>query len=286
MRIALITCRVIPEPDLDESLTLDALNAAGVRAELVPWDDPSIDLSPYDLAILRSCWNYPESPGAFREWLERAEGQCRLMNPADIVRWNLDKRYLLELEARGIPIVPTKLLESGSEAAPLSEVLPGAGWSDIVIKPAVSAGSFCTRRFRDGEREDAEAFLRETLLHRSMLIQPTLSSFEDPGERAVIWIAGVATHAIRKSVRYSGQEEKVSEALPVTDTERRLVDRILEDFRDRLLYARVDTVVDASGDLLVSEVELIEPSLYFLQSPSALERFVNAVLEDSAARSS
>ncbi len=277
-RIALITCAELPEPDPDEALLLEALRGAGHVAELLAWDDPQADPAAFELCVLRSCWNYYRAPMAFRAWIDDAAARSRLVNPSPVAHWNLHKRYLRDLAAAGVPIVPTAWLSSGN-AKDLAQILDARRWGDFVLKPAVSAASYRTRRFDGGPNADlaaAERFVGELTAEGDALLQPWLPGFADPGERSLVWIDGEITHAVRKSPRFEGQAEQVCEATPVTTEDLDLAGAALARFDGELLYARIDVIRDPTG-LLVSELELIEPSLFLAQSPAALARFVAAI---------
>ena len=229
---------MLPEPDPDQEPLLGALWEAGLAAELLAWDDPGAPRpGAFELCVLRSSWNYFRAPEAFLAWCAEAAGASRLLNPLPLVRWNLHKRYLLELEAAGVPVVPTVLLERGA-AADLAGLTAERGWDDLVVKPAVSAASYLTRRFRPGEAPAGQAFLAALLAERDALVQPYLPAAEGSGERALVFIDGALSHAVRKSPRLSGDDERVS------------------------------------------ELELIEPSLFLVQSPPALERLVRAIVRN------
>lgn len=277
-RIAWVTCEVLPEPDPDQDPTLAALRRAGLDADLLAWDDPAGDPSAFDLCVLRSCWNYYEDPQAFLAWIERAASESHLVNPAPVVRWNLHKRYLRALQAADVPVVPTAWFERGGPAD-LATTMRERGWDDVVVKPAVSAASFLTRRFGPDGIEDGERFLARLVAERDAMVQRYMPSVEHPGERALVWIDGEFTHSVRKSPRFAGGDEQVSEALPLSRRQREIGARALRhvDGAADLLYARVDVVEDDDGALVVSELELMEPSLFLLQSPPAAERFVQAV---------
>jgi hypothetical protein len=289
--VALASCLTLPEPDPDLAPLLAALHAAGLSAEVLAWDDPGADFARARVTLLRSTWNYSEQPGAFLAWVDRTAACSSLWNRRETVRWNTHKSYLLDLEARGVPAVPTHLVRRG-EKTRLHDVARERGWTEVVVKPAVSAGSRATLRVRvAGERavgtataaDDAdfargEAHLRALAAREDVLVQPYLRSVEAYGERAVVWIDGEPTHAVRKSPRFLGDAEVVSAAVPIADDEADLARRAVAAAPGPLLYARVDLARDARGAPRVMELELVEPSLFFPQAPAALDRYVAAVL--------
>jgi hypothetical protein len=279
LRIA--TCRPLPEPDPDEEPLLAALAARGVRARMAAWNDPREDWDSPVATVVRSTWDYPQHAPEFLAWIERAARAGPLWNPAGVLRWNVHKFYLRELAERGFPIVPTAFVERGRRTR-LAELLARHGWSDAVVKPAVSAASFRTLRVRagaPGELERGEAHLAGLLAERDALVQRYAPEVETSGERALVWIDGELTHCVRKSPRFAGQEESVSGALTPDADERELALALIERFRPGLLYARIDLVRDERGAPQLMELELIEPSLFLVQHPPALARLADALAE-------
>lgn len=258
---------MLDEPDPDLEPLARAIEARGVGASIVAWDEGPLHRD-FDAAILRSTWNYVPVRDDFCAWVESAAMTTRFWNPPDIVRWNTDKTYLRDLEARGVPIVPTRFV---------SQTLEEISWRDVVIKPRISAASFATRRFDLSQsRSEAEAFLREHR-ERAMMVQPYIDSVDAYGERSLVWIAGELTHAIRKVPRFSDGEERVGSALSICEDEFEVATKALAPMAERLLYARVDLVRDAENRPCVMELELVEPSLFLLQHLPALERLADAV---------
>ena len=275
MRIGFVTCKVLPEPDVDESVLLDACSACGVDFGLVPWDSGGAP-DGYDFLVLRSCWNYHVDIAAFLDWLAVVERQVTVVNPPDIVRWNADKRYLADLAAKGVPTVPTVWVDRRNGTS-VTRSAAELGVDKIVVKPTVSAASWKTKAFASEQFDESERFLSGILTDRDAMVQPFLSSVETIGERSVVWIDGEVTHAIIKKPRFSGEEESVSEAVEPTVHERELVANAISGFEVRLLYARLDLMLDDAGEWRVSELELIEPSLFLSQHSPALSRFVAAL---------
>ncbi|MGE3171445.1 MAG: RimK family alpha-L-glutamate ligase [Planctomycetota bacterium] len=279
IRAALITCRALPEPDFDEAPLLAALAAAGVRAVPVAWDDPTARLGDFDTAVLRSCWNYHEDPAAFARWIDATAAATRLLNPPAALRWNLHKGYLLELERRLVRIVPTALVRADGVApgaASFAATMAARGWDDAVVKPAISAGSARTRRFARAETAAAQAFLQDNLRRGDMLVQQFQPTVGTHGERSLVWIDGAFTHSIRKEPRFAGQDEAVTPAA-IEPADLAFAERVLAAAPLDLAYARVDLMHDADGAPMLSELELLEPSLFFPQCPPAAARFAAMV---------
>jgi hypothetical protein len=173
-------------------------------------------------------------------------------------------------------VVPTVLLERGSSGR-LADIMRANGWRRAVVKPAVSAASYQTLEVTDVNASEGEAHLRAVLAERDALVQPYVASVEDYGERAVTWIDGRFTHAVRKSPRFAEDEESVSEAVPIAPDELSAAESALAAVDGPLMYGRVDLARDDRGEPMVMEMELIEPSLYLLQHGPALERLVAAI---------
>lgn len=280
MELRIATSRPLPEPDVDEGPLLAALAARGIQARMVAWDDPAEDWAARVPTVVRSTWDYPHRPEAFLAWVERASRAAPLWNPPAVLGWNAHKFYLDELARAGFAVVPTACLERGARRT-LDELRAEHGWDDVVIKPAVSAGSFGTLRSGAAEPAEGEAHLKRLLAERDVLVQPYAGAVETSGERALVWIAGELTHAVRKSPRFAGQQESVSAAVPVAADERALAEGLLAWLRTRfsseLLYARIDLVRDEHGEPRLMELELIEPSLFLVQHAPALTRLAEAL---------
>jgi glutathione synthase/RimK-type ligase-like ATP-grasp enzyme len=274
--VRLVTCRPLPEPDADEAPLLAALRAAGIDARMAVWDDPS-ETWEGGLSVIRSTWDYHLKIDAFLEWVARASRRSTLLNPPDVVRFSAHKRYLGELARAGLPVMPTVLLERGARAD-LADLMAERGWSDVVVKPAVSAASFRTARFHREEATAGQGHLDALLAERDVLIQPYLASVEGYGERAVVWIDGEVTHSVRKSPRFGGEHESVSPALEPSADERATAGAFVAHVGQDLLYARIDLARDEQGRPLLMELELVEPSLFLVQSPRALERLVRGIV--------
>lgn len=277
-KVFLLTCMELPEPDHDAPLLDAALRARDLDPELLAWDAPSslarLRAAPGSLVVVRSTWNYYQSYPAFLELVQNASTCARLCNPADVIAWNTDKRYLETLAARGVAIVPTRYVEGAGEGT-LAALMEGEGWTDVVVKPRVSAGSFETHRFRRGAVDEARFARLRT--ERPLMVQPYVPSVETTGERSVVCFEGEVSHAIRKSPRFAGGAESVR-AEPVSPDEAAFARKALAAAGfGPLLYARVDMARGPAGEPWLLELELTEPSLFLEGNESALARFADAI---------
>ncbi|ABP55523.1 ATP-grasp domain-containing protein [Salinispora tropica] len=287
-RVALVTCADFPNLESDDRLVHAPLAARGVAAETVIWDDPGVDWAGYDLVVLRSPWDYPARRDAFVAWAATVPA---LANPADIVRWNTDKRYLEQLSAAGVATVPTAWIEPGRQWS-----LP-AERGEYVIKPSVSADSRDTGRYdlADPEhRELAQAHVRRLgAAGRVTMVQPYLSAVDTNGETALLFLAGPDglrfSHAIRKGAMLTGPDlgpgsPRNSERITTrtaTPEQLAVAEKVLAEVPggpERLLYARVDLIPGEGETPLLVELELTEPSLFLGYADGAPDRLADAIL--------
>ncbi len=283
IRIALATCADFPQLDDDDGLLPPAFAAAGATAVPTVWDDASIRWSDFDAVVLRSTWDYPDHAAAFTSWLTQVEDTTRLINPARLVHWNMDKGYLGVLASGGLPTVPTSFVQPGGYLR-----LPTEG--EFVLKPTVSAGS------RDTARYDARSDGMQAVGHaqrlleagRTVMVQPYVHSVDTAGETALLFMGGSFSHAVRKgpllALGAQPTEElfaaEVIEPRIATSAQQELARAVLQAVPTSLgtpTYARVDLLDTPSGPIVL-ELELIEPSLFLNHGHGAAERLVAAVL--------
>lgn len=274
MRLRIASCLTLPEPDPDAAPLAAALAAAGVEAEVLAWDDPAVDWDQPVPTLLRSTWNYSLAPAAFLAWCARVAAVAPLLNPLDVIEANTHKGYLLGLAGRGVPVVPTALVPRGAGPEALAAALVDRPWGRLVIKPAVGAGSLGAQVFAPDQRAAAAAHLATWAARGDVLVQPYQTSVDDHGERSLVWLDGVLTHAVRKSPRFAGDDERITGPHPIADDERDVALAALAPWAERILYGRVDLARGADGVPQVMELELVEPSLFFARHPPALDRLL------------
>jgi glutathione synthase/RimK-type ligase-like ATP-grasp enzyme len=263
----------------DDRSAIPAFAARGLELVPVVWTEPLPGR--LDALILRSTWDYHLRLPEFLEWVRTVEARgVPLWNHPDTVRWNVDKAYLLEVERRGIPILPTRHLARGTGVA-LSALLREAGWPEAVVKPSVSGGAFGTWRAGSGAEDDVR--FATQLEAMDCLVQPFAPELVSAGEWALLFFRGRYSHAVLKRPApgdFRVQEEFGGVVVPAEAPPEVVATatRALEAAGQDTLYARVDGVV-RNGRLELMELELVEPTLFFESSPGAAERFAAAVDE-------
>ena len=279
MRIALVTCRRLPDLDPDDHPLAEELTARGHAATPAIWDEAAIDWASFDVALLRSPWDYHHRLDEFLGWAARAAEATRLLNPLALVRWNSHKSYLVELAGRGADVIPTEILPAGA-TVDLRSFLSQRGWARAVVKPAVSADAFGTVLVGGETMAAGQAHADAMLAERDMMIQPYFASVEEPGERCLIHIDGRFSHAVRKRSHFLGGRHVGPEGRSVeaADDERAAATRVLELSGARsALYARVDLARDDDGRPRLMELELVEPTLFFTSAAGSAARMADAL---------
>ena len=257
------------------------LAACGWTVDEVPWRSGA-DWDTYDLVVIRSPWDYHDAPAEFVAALAEIDASsARLDNPLPVVRWNLDKTYLRDVKAAGVPTVPTRWAD-GLTPGVLADAVERWGGGEVVAKPTVSANADGT--FRLGPDAETWADALAALADRPCLVQPFVPAVVDEGEFSAFAFGGEISHAILKTPAHGDfrvQEEHGGRIVSVApDADLRAITASALDavpWPEPLLYARVDAVRLADGSLAIMELELIEPSLYFPYGPGSAERFAAAL---------
>jgi len=282
MRVAFLTSGAMPGLYSDDLLAAKVLVARGHEVAPAVWDKTTIaTLNGFDAVVMRSPWDWYSRPLEFESFLERlGDLASPLFNPHSMLLDFYDKTYLRSLEERGVPIVPTRWVTRDALET-LPDLIRAEGWARAVIKPTVSANSSSTHLFSAREARKVMSSLRQKD-HHAYLVQPYLEEIEHDGEWSLIFFGGVYSHAVRKYPKlgdfrvqhdHGGRvEPHVANAL--------LIEQATEAVRRGVpgaLYARVDGVV-REEQLLLMELEVIEPELFFRTDPDAADRFADALI--------
>lgn len=298
-RIAILRCGKLPSfvtweiPNLDELFEEDQLlirgfGAQGFDASSVVWNDPTVDWKQFDIALIRSTWDYVDEPERFLKVLSRIEeSSCRLFNPLEAVRWNLDKHYLLDLEKWGVPIIPTFLV-SDIETAALRRMFLEKGWQTVILKPTVGLGGSYSQRVPVDRLTEALEELASRQPTREYLIQPFIEDVVSEGEWSFVYFNRQLSHVLLKKPApneyrvqsiYGGT---LQSAEPRAD-DLRQAEYVMAKLPVDVLYARLD-FVRVNGNLSIIELELIEPIFSFNLVSESIERLVNATRLAAAIR--
>jgi hypothetical protein len=282
--VLIASCAAATGTDEDEPLLLAALAELGVRAQVADWADPDVDWTAGDAVVVRSTWDYAPRRAEFLAWARKVQASAPLFNPADVLQWNTDKRYLAGLSAAGIPVVPTAWAEREGEVGDALGRWPG----DVVVKPTVSAGARDTARFPAGDPAAGDLAARILGSGRPVMVQPYLDRLDDEGETGLVYVDGAYSHAFGKGALLAAgplgeglfAEETIT-ARTATPEQLTLGNRVLDLTADRTggapLYARVDLVPGPDGEPLLIELELTEPSLFLTTDDGAAARFAAAI---------
>jgi hypothetical protein len=286
IRVALVTCPELPQLDADTQWLVTALKKKNIHVTAAVWDDPSLDWAEFDLAVVRSCWDYATRRDEFLAWAKRVP---HLANPAPVLTWNTNKQYLSNLADSGIPLIPTTWIGPEDQFH-----VPEEG--EWVIKPAVSIASLDTGRYQMGNSVQhqlaVEHVHRLQRAERVVMIQPYMAGVDTDGETAMIFLGGEFSHALHKGAILDGPDIGVDrrfqpnggqdlQICQPTKAQLELAELTLDAVpcdRNRLLYARVDLVPAPDGSPVLMELELTEPMLYFGHMPEAADRMAAAIM--------
>jgi hypothetical protein len=267
-RIGFVTYLELPTINESDQLLLTPLRKEGFKVEATAWDDTNIDWSKYDYLILRSCWNYYRNYEKFFIWLSYIEKlNIPTWNPTPIIRWNANKKYLKELEYKGIPIIPTVFIEKGTTYN-LIDIAHHKKWNDLVIKPAVGVFSYNVKVIKQNEFNKGQTIFKKLSQQSDVLIQPYISIMKNK-EYSLVFLGGKYSHTV---IKQSGNRGTIiyPDASIIQQAK-----KILQKIHSPLLYTRVDGII-IDDVFMLSELELIEPYLFFTEDKKSPTRFVRA----------
>lgn len=258
----------------EESLIISRLLEKGVKCRRVEWNNPQFDWSKCKLALFRTTWDYYEKLPEFLNWLDETSEKIELINSRETILWNLNKKYLADLENTGISVVTTLFFSKGEAVSP-QELFDKVDSEEIIVKPVVSGTAKDTYRLNLHNISALTPTVIDLFREQEMMLQPFQKSILNNGEISLIVIGGKCTHAIKKipkSGDFRVQDDyggTVSPYFP-SDEERSFAESVINNCGYSVLYGRVDIVTNNQGKLAIMELELIEPELFFrFHTPSA-----------------
>jgi glutathione synthase/RimK-type ligase-like ATP-grasp enzyme len=266
-----------PDPDLDIPFIISAATDLNLDVQFVNWHDKSIQWNKFEAAVIRSTWDYVPVREEFIEWAKTTETKTKLFNSSENVIWNTDKKYLLDLAGKGVPIIPTKFVHNSAELAKTLK------WAfdltpKIVIKPTVGAGARLAGKANDFE--SAEKLAEIIFNHnRIVMVQPYVDSVDGEGEKAIVIIDRQISHVAKKvpALTLGGHGDAAGQSEIDLEIEQ-IVAKVAQKVANwnELLYARVD-VVRYENELVLMELEITEPWLFMQFRPESAYNLLKAV---------
>lgn len=252
-----------------------------MTAQIVQWGDPKTAWSESELTVVTSTWDYHESQADFLAWTRSVSEKTSLWNPSELIAWNSNKSYLLDLQHHGIPVPPTARIQKGARVD-LSRLVHAHEWQRFVVKPSVGANSAHLWQGNGEFPAQAQAHLDQLLQTGDALVQPFIPSLAKEGELSVIMFDGEYSHAVQKIPARGDYRAnpvmgaRVEPAQPGQEA-LELAQAALAAAPHQPLYARVDIVTMPDDELAIMELELIEPLLYLSKAPGSETRFAAAI---------
>ena len=265
----------------EDELVINALKEKNLYVVKKDWNDSIFDWETTRSILFRSTWDYFDKFELFKKWFNKTKNKCLMINSTETIEWNIDKHYLLDLQEHQIPIPNSEFIKRGS-SIDLLLLMQKKNWNEIVVKPTISGAAKNTYRLKKEEIIQFGPKWEKLIYEEDFIVQEFQNNVISEGEVAMIVIGGKFTHAVLKKAKegdfrvqddfggsiaiYNPSEEMVKLAEKCT--------RILTPIPS---YARVDIIWDNLRELAVSELELIEPELWFRLNPNAAQKLANHV---------
>lgn len=267
--------------NLEDSILIKALEKLNLKVHRTNWDNPTFDWSNTKSIVFRAIWDYHNRLIEFTSWLNKIKTQTILINDFETIKWNIDKRYLLDLKASGCNIVTSTFIKKGSTSS-LREIIELNRYSDVVLKPTISAGGRDTIAIKNKEINQYEAQFKLLIQHEDFIIQPFQKNILTKGEITFVLFDGKYQHAILKKAKqgeFRVQDDFGGSVHDYSPTEKEInfVEKALTFTSHSPIYARVDVIWDNNNELTVSELELIEPELWFRNNPESADNLAEAI---------
>lgn len=267
----------------EDRLVQEALERKGLSVTRIAWENPNFDWSSARLALVRSTWNYSHQVEIFTKWFKKVQQLTQIVNVPEIIEWNMDKHYLKDLSDKGITIPPTIFAHKGDNIS-LKAFFEKGGWSEAVVKPTVSAGAKHTYCINAENISEFEAIFKEVIAQEDMIIQPFLKNVIERGEISLMVMNGKYTHAVIKKAKsgdFRVQEKwggSVHHYNP-TPEEMAFSEQAVAACEPTPQYARIDIAYDNEEQIVLIELELFEPELWFRFKPEAADELAESMFE-------
>ena len=251
----------------EDGLVIEGLEKLNLKTIKKDWNDTNFNWSSTKSAIFRSTWDYFDQFSNFRNWLDIVKDQCYLINPYGQINWNLDKHYLLDLQKLDLPIVESIFVSKKTQLN-LETISKSKNWKDIVIKPTISGAARHTYHLKNDEIKKFQDKWVSLTNNEDFMVQEFQKNILSSGEIAVMLFGGEYSHSVLKKAKkgdfrvqddFGGSVEKINPSLDII----KLAEKTIKSLKTMPLYARVDIIFDNGNKPVISELELIEPELWF-----------------------
>lgn len=251
----------------EDRLVMDGVEKLNLITIKKDWNDTNFNWSSTKSAIFRSTWDYFDQFSNFRNWLELVKEQCYLINPYEQINWNLDKHYLLDLQKLDLPIVESVFVSKKTQLN-LETISKSKNWKDIVIKPTISGAARHTYHLKNDEIKKFQDKWLSLTNNEDFMVQEFQKNILSSGEIAVMLFGGEYSHSVLKKAKkgdfrvqddFGGSVEIINPSLEIIE----LAEKTVKSLKTMPLYARVDIIFDNGSNPVISELELIEPELWF-----------------------
>ncbi len=267
----------------EDKFVKEALERKNLKVIRTNWDNPDFDWTKTKYILFRTIWDYFDRFNEFLPWLKKVKTKTKLINPYSTIRWNMDKHYLADLNKKGINIPPTLFIEPGDDRS-LHEIVFQSGWNDLILKPAVSGAGRHTYKLNQDGIAGHQSVYKKLITEESMLLQEFQHNINTKGEVAFMLFGGKFSHAVLKKAKPGDFRVQDDFGGSVHEYDSSPVEIAFAEQAVSLcdpvpVYARVDVIWDNNNKLCVSELELIEPELWFRKHPPAADQFAETIIK-------
>ena len=265
----------------EDELVINALEGKDLSVIKKDWNDPNFNWNNTRSVLFRSTWDYFDNFEQFKKWFDKTRNTCLMINSSETIEWNLDKHYLLDLQKHQIPIPNSEFIQRGS-FVDLSLLMQEKNWNEIVVKPTISGAAKNTYRLKKEDINQFDSTWKKLIYQEDFIVQEFQNNVIKKGEVAMMVIGGEYTHAVLKKAKegdFRVQDDFGGSIAKYSPSEKmvKLAEKCTGILSAIPSYARVDIIWDNSGDLAVSELELIEPELWFRLNPNAAQKLAEHV---------
>ena len=265
----------------EDELVINALEGKDLSVIKKDWNDPNFNWNNTRSVLFRSTWDYFDNFEQFKKWFDKTRNTCLMINSSETIEWNLDKHYLLDLQKHQIPIPNSEFIKRGS-SVDLSLLMQEKNWNEIVVKPTISGAAKNTYRLKKEDINQFDSTWKKLIYQEDFIVQEFQNNVIKKGEVAMMVIGGKYTHAVLKKAKegdFRVQDDFGGSIAKYSPSEKmvKLAEKCTRILSPIPSYARVDIIWDNSGDLAVSELELIEPELWFRLNPNAAQKLAEHV---------